>query len=195
MSHETGAQRLGAGVVQRLIPHRRPMLMVDAITAVKTSPALSVRSERLVSAGEALFDGHFPGLEIWPGCMLIEGLAQACNLHVSLAAVLQQYQASGRTADDALRDLRALDDRVRLHTPSHALLERLSRLDEVLVQTRAHGLLAAVDVRLIAPVLPGDVVEYIVDPERVVGRAARFEVAAEVRGRPVARGRLSFVTT
>lgn len=194
MNHDTGAGRLGAGIVQRLIPHRRPMLMIDAITAVRTSPTLSVRSERLVSAGEALFDGHFPGLEIWPGCMLIEGLAQACNLHVSLAAMLQQYEARGSTADDALRDLRALDDRVWLHAPQQALHERLARMEEILVRTRAHGLLAAVDVRLSAPVMPGDVVEYVVDPERVVGRAVRFEVAAGVRGRPVARGRLSFVT-
>jgi len=192
MKGEHREQRLGAGVVQRLIPHRRPMLMVDAITAVTTSPRLSLRSERLVSASEALLDGHFPGLAIWPGCLLIEGLAQACNVHVSLAAVLQQYDERGWTAEAALRDLKVLDDRVRLFAPARALQDRRERIEQVLASAQARGLLAAIDVKLTAPVMPGDVVEYVVEPERAVGPAARFEVCARVLGRTVAQGRLGF---
>ncbi len=192
MSAGDGDVRLGAGVVQRLLPHRRPMLMVDAITAVGLSPQLSIRAVRHISANDPVFDGHFPGLAIWPGCLLVEGLAQACNLHVALAAVLREYEVRGRTAGAALRDLRALDDRVRLRAPAHATKGPSERVDEALGVARARGLLAAVDVELTAPVVPGDVVEYAVEPERVVARVARYEVCARVGRRTVGRGRLSF---
>lgn len=192
MSVGDGDARLGAGVVQRLLPHRRPMLMVDAITAVGLLPQLSIRAVRLISANDPVFDGHFPGLAIWPGCLLVEGLAQACNLHVALAAVVREYEARGRTARAALRDLRALDERVRLHAPAHATKGPHERLEEVLCVAPARGLLAAVDVELTAPVVPGDVVEYAVEPERIVDRVARFQVCARIGRRTVGRGRLSF---
>jgi len=61
--------------IQEIIPHRYPFLLVDRITEV-------VKNENLigyknVSISEPVFQGHFPGHPIYPGVMILEGMAQA----------------------------------------------------------------------------------------------------------------------
>jgi len=70
---------LGADEVRRLLPHRPPLLLVDAVTAFSPEvPALRAMKE--ISAAEPVFAGHFPGFPVWPGVYTVEGLAQACAL-------------------------------------------------------------------------------------------------------------------
>ena len=61
--------------IQEIIPHRYPFLLVDRITEV-------IKNENLigyknVSISEPVFQGHFPGHPIYPGVMILEGMAQA----------------------------------------------------------------------------------------------------------------------
>ncbi len=61
--------------IQEIIPHRYPFLLVDRITEI-------VKNENLVgfknvSISEPVFQGHFPGHPIYPGVMILEGMAQA----------------------------------------------------------------------------------------------------------------------
>jgi len=61
--------------IQEIIPHRYPFLLVDRITQV-------IKNENLigyknVSISENVFQGHFPGHPIYPGVMILEGMAQA----------------------------------------------------------------------------------------------------------------------
>ena len=53
------------------------------------------------------------------------------------------------------------------------------------------GFSGAVDVKLLAPVFAGQVLEYRVTLEREIGNVYRFAVEATVQGRPVARGHMS----
>lgn len=61
--------------ILRFLPHRYPFLMVDRI--VELIPKKIVRAHKCVSINEPFFQGHFPGLPVMPGVMIIESMAQA----------------------------------------------------------------------------------------------------------------------
>lgn len=57
------------------LPHRYPMLLVDRI--LELEPGKRCRGIKNVTINEPFFQGHYPGLPIMPGVLLIEALAQA----------------------------------------------------------------------------------------------------------------------
>ncbi|MEA3434319.1 MAG: 3-hydroxyacyl-ACP dehydratase FabZ [Campylobacterota bacterium] len=61
--------------IQEILPHRFPFLLVDRIT--KLSPGEYIEGFKNVSISEPVFQGHFPDHPIYPGVMIIEGMAQA----------------------------------------------------------------------------------------------------------------------
>ena len=61
--------------IQEILPHRYPFLLVDRITEME--PGKSVVGYKNVSISEPAFMGHFPGHPIYPGVMILEGMAQA----------------------------------------------------------------------------------------------------------------------
>jgi 3-hydroxyacyl-[acyl-carrier-protein] dehydratase len=63
-----------AAVLERL-PHRFPFLLVDRVLEVTAGE--SIVALKNVSANEAFFQGHFPGLAVMPGVLVVEALAQA----------------------------------------------------------------------------------------------------------------------
>src|SRR6185436_1395713 len=79
--------RLGSNVVELLLPQKRPFLMVDFVSAFRSTPVPALESGRHVSANETFFDGHFPGMHIWPGTLTIEGLGQTSALLMSILAM------------------------------------------------------------------------------------------------------------
>ncbi len=60
--------------IQEMLPHRYPFLLVDRITEVKKGEF--VRGYLNISITNAVFQGHFPGHPIYPGVLIIEGMAQ-----------------------------------------------------------------------------------------------------------------------
>jgi len=61
--------------IQEILPHRYPFLLVDRITdMVKGENIIGYKN---VSISEPAFQGHFPGHPIYPGVMILEGMAQA----------------------------------------------------------------------------------------------------------------------
>jgi len=61
--------------IQKIIPHRFPFLLLDRVIEVKSGE--SIHAYKNVSVSEHIFQGHFPGHPIYPGVMIVEGLAQA----------------------------------------------------------------------------------------------------------------------
>jgi len=61
--------------IQKILPHRFPFLLVDRITDL--TPGQSIEGYKNVSISEPVFQGHFPDHPIYPGVMIIEGMAQA----------------------------------------------------------------------------------------------------------------------
>lgn len=61
--------------IQKILPHRYPFLLVDRVTdLVKNESLVGYKN---VSISEQVFQGHFPGHPIYPGVMILEGMAQA----------------------------------------------------------------------------------------------------------------------
>jgi 3-hydroxyacyl-[acyl-carrier-protein] dehydratase len=61
--------------ILKILPHRYPLLLIDRVLELK-------RKERIVaiknvSINEPFFNGHFPGLPIMPGVLIVEAIAQA----------------------------------------------------------------------------------------------------------------------
>ena len=61
--------------IQEILPHRYPFLLVDRITDLKKGEY--IEGYKNVSISEPVFQGHFPDHPIYPGVMIIEGMAQA----------------------------------------------------------------------------------------------------------------------
>lgn len=62
----------------RLLPHRYPFLLVDRV--LDYTPGESLTAVKNVTVNEPIFTGHFPGLPIFPGVLILEALAQATGL-------------------------------------------------------------------------------------------------------------------
>ncbi len=61
--------------IQQILPHRYPFLLVDRVTDLTKNE--SITSYKNVSISEPVFQGHFPDHPIYPGVMILEGMAQA----------------------------------------------------------------------------------------------------------------------
>jgi len=61
--------------IQEILPHRYPFLLVDRITQMQKG--VSVSGYKNISISEPAFMGHFPGHPIYPGVLILEGMAQA----------------------------------------------------------------------------------------------------------------------
>ena len=61
--------------IQEILPHRYPFLLVDRITEMEKGK--KVIGYKNISISEPAFMGHFPGHPIYPGVLILEGMAQA----------------------------------------------------------------------------------------------------------------------
>jgi len=64
--------------IKLIIPHRYPMLLVDRV--LDYQPRKWLHAIKNVSINEAVFNGHFPELPIFPGVLILEALAQATGI-------------------------------------------------------------------------------------------------------------------
>ena len=64
--------------IQKYLPHRYPMLLVDRITDFESGHF--IRGFKNVTYNEELFQGHFPENPILPGVVIIEALAQVSGV-------------------------------------------------------------------------------------------------------------------
>ncbi len=66
---------LEIGEILNLLPHRYPFLLIDKV--VDFEPFEFIKAIKNVTINEPFFQGHFPGMPIMPGVLMLEALAQA----------------------------------------------------------------------------------------------------------------------
>ncbi len=78
-------------MIQRIIPHRYPFLLVDKVRDIVVGK--SCVGIKNVTFNEPQFQGHFPGMPIFPGVMIIEAMAQTSGVLVGVTMDLADKNA------------------------------------------------------------------------------------------------------
>jgi UDP-3-O-[3-hydroxymyristoyl] N-acetylglucosamine deacetylase/3-hydroxyacyl-[acyl-carrier-protein] dehydratase len=77
--------------IQRILPHRYPMLMVDRVLEiVGDTRAVGIKN---VTFNDIFFQGHYPGTPIMPGVLIVEAMAQLGGILLS-----QKLEHTGKLA-------------------------------------------------------------------------------------------------
>ncbi|MGH8802292.1 MAG: 3-hydroxyacyl-ACP dehydratase FabZ, partial [Casimicrobiaceae bacterium] len=79
---------LDAAMIERLLPHRYPVLLVDRV--LEWEAGKFIRGIKNVTVNEPFFQGHFPGNPVMPGVLVIESMAQLAGLLTMLSDVARQ---------------------------------------------------------------------------------------------------------
>jgi 3-hydroxyacyl-[acyl-carrier-protein] dehydratase len=88
MSEET--QRADIQMIQRILPHRYPFLLVDRVEEIDgTNAAVGYKN---VTMNEPHFQGHFPGTPIMPGVTIVEAMAQTAGVMIGVALEQQDTE-------------------------------------------------------------------------------------------------------
>jgi 3-hydroxyacyl-[acyl-carrier-protein] dehydratase len=64
--------------ILKMLPHRYPFLMVDRVIDIRGDEhGIGIKN---VTINEPQFQGHFPGNPVFPGVLMIEGMAQTAGV-------------------------------------------------------------------------------------------------------------------
>lgn len=80
--------------IQKILPHRYPFLLVDRV--VSMNEGKDIVAYKNVSISEPVFEGHFPGHPIYPGVMILEGMAQAGGILALKSAGLSDEELKAK---------------------------------------------------------------------------------------------------
>lgn len=85
--------------VLEMLPHRYPMLMVDRVRDV-AGDAFGIGIKN-ITYNEPQFQGHFPSEPVWPGVLILEGMAQTAGVLCVIADRIKPPLVYMMTVDKA----------------------------------------------------------------------------------------------
>lgn len=77
--------------IMKFLPHRYPFLLIDRVREVV--PDEKIVALKNVSMNEPFFQGHFPGVPVMPGVLIVEAMAQAGGILFTSGAPEDQQGA------------------------------------------------------------------------------------------------------
>jgi 3-hydroxyacyl-[acyl-carrier-protein] dehydratase len=78
MDQPTVLEAADIAAILKMLPHRYPFLMVDRVHSMRGDEfAIGVKN---VTINEPQFLGHFPERPVFPGVLMIEGMAQTAGI-------------------------------------------------------------------------------------------------------------------
>ena len=101
------AKSINKEEIQKLLPHREPMLLIDRL--INVVPLKSATAIVNVKKGNFYFDAHFPGQPAMPGVLIVEAFGQA-------AAALTAHGIDPKEYKDKLVYLMSVD-KARFRNP------------------------------------------------------------------------------
>jgi 3-hydroxyacyl-[acyl-carrier-protein] dehydratase len=140
---------IGIQRIRELLPHRYPMLMIDRVIELSADHVLA---EKLISANEPFFAGHFPDQPVFPGVLIVEAMAQAGGIWAMNAMPENQGMKTVLVGVDEARFRRQVvpGDVLRMlvrPTRARPKMVRFSAVASVAGETVAEALLLAAFVK------------------------------------------------
>ena len=77
--------------ILQILPHRYPFILVDRILDIV--PGERITGLKNVTINEPFFQGHFPGIPIMPGVLIVEAMAQAGGVLIAKSVDLESMGA------------------------------------------------------------------------------------------------------
>ena len=71
--------------IMRLLPHRYPFLLVDRV--LETNGVDKLIAIKNVTVNEPQFTGHFPGVPVMPGVLIIEAMARLLRTRMFIVSL------------------------------------------------------------------------------------------------------------
>lgn len=71
-------ENVDIGLILKTLPHRFPFLLIDRVIDIRSDfSGIGIKN---VTINEPQFTGHFPDRPIYPGVLMIEGMAQTAGI-------------------------------------------------------------------------------------------------------------------
>lgn len=81
--------------IAAVLPQRYPIAMLDRVLEINDEGTYC-KAYKNFSVNEPFFVGHFPNRPVVPGVLLLESMAQACSVMLTLG-LTEQQRADGKT--------------------------------------------------------------------------------------------------
>lgn len=95
-SERDRAEVLDRHMIESVLPHRDPFLLIDRVTRLDTERGL-IAARYTLSRSQQVFEGHFPARPVFPGVLQVEAIAQAGILLYLMQADEREIQSVSLT--------------------------------------------------------------------------------------------------